>query len=70
MKTREHRGTVKVDRTEEQIRHEAYRLWQQEGCPEGRELEHWLTAKEIVHHRRHEATDERKVRDEEVLLVE
>jgi hypothetical protein len=70
MKTREHRETVKHDRVEEQIRHEAFRLWQREGCPEGRELDHWLAAKEIVHHHLHEAVEEQKRRDEEVLLVE
>ncbi len=70
MKTREHREHVKHDRVEEQVRHEAYRLWQQEGCPEGREIDHWLAAKEIVHHRRHEAAEEQKRRDEEILLVE
>lgn len=51
MKTREHRVTrPRFDPTEE-IRHEAYLLWQQEGCPAGRELDHWLAAQELVKHR-------------------
>ncbi|WP_415910591.1 DUF2934 domain-containing protein [Oleiharenicola sp. Vm1] len=55
MKTREHRETrLRGDPTEE-IRREAYRLWQQEGCPPGRELDHWLAAQELVKHRRHHA---------------
>jgi len=53
MKTREHRETrLRGDPTEE-IRREAYRLWQQEGCPPGRELDHWLAAQELVKHRQH-----------------
>jgi len=50
MKIREHRekhGEVPL----EEVRREAYRLWQQEGCPTGRELDHWLAAKEIVRRR-------------------
>lgn len=29
---------------EQQIRERAYAIWQQEGCPNGRELDHWLAA--------------------------
>lgn len=50
MKTREHREK-QVGVPLEEVRHEAYKLWQQEGCPSGRELDHWLAAKEIVKHR-------------------
>jgi hypothetical protein len=32
--------------TEQQIRERAYALWEQEGRPEGRELEHWRQASE------------------------
>ena len=28
----------------EQIREHAYRLWEAEGCPEGREMDYWLRA--------------------------
>ncbi|MCC2112997.1 MAG: DUF2934 domain-containing protein [Hyphomicrobiales bacterium] len=30
--------------TEEVVRSTAYRIWQDEGCPEGRAEEHWLKA--------------------------
>ena len=29
---------------DDEIRQIAYRLWQEEGCPDGREAEHWLKA--------------------------
>ena len=29
---------------EQRIRERAYRLWEQEGCPDGREHEHWHQA--------------------------
>ena len=31
--------------TEDAIRQRSYLIWKQEGCPEGRNLEHWLKAK-------------------------
>ena len=33
---------------ENRVRARAYRLWQEEGCPVGRELAHWEKAKELV----------------------
>jgi len=36
---------------EEDIQKCAYTLWQEEGCPSGRDLELWLAAKELVRHR-------------------
>jgi hypothetical protein len=51
MKTREHRETRLRGEPTEEIRREAYLLWQQEGCPQGRELDHWLAAQELVKHR-------------------
>jgi hypothetical protein len=33
---------------EERIRRRAYQLWQQDGCPEGRALDHWDKAAELV----------------------
>ena len=33
---------------EERVRERAYRLWQQEGCPEGRADVHWDQACELV----------------------
>ncbi|MBI5425614.1 MAG: DUF2934 domain-containing protein [Opitutae bacterium] len=52
MKTREHREDRPRGDLTEEIRHEAYLLWQQDGCPDGRELDHWLAAQERVRHRR------------------
>lgn len=37
--------------TEAEIQHAAYLLWIENGRPEGRDLEHWLTAKELLCHR-------------------
>jgi hypothetical protein len=37
--------------TEAQIQHEAYRLWLEAGRPAGRDLEHWLAARELLRHR-------------------
>jgi hypothetical protein len=53
MKTREHREIRPRGEPTEEIRHEAYLLWQKEGCPAGRELDHWLAAQELVKHRTH-----------------
>ena len=36
---------------EEDIQRCAYFLWQEEGCPRGRDLELWLEAKERLRHR-------------------
>ena len=33
---------------EERIRARAYAIWEQEGRPDGRHLEHWLEAKRLV----------------------
>lgn len=35
-----------ADEREEQIRDRAYRIWQEEGEPEGREQEHWARAEQ------------------------
>jgi hypothetical protein len=51
MNTREHREIRPRGDPTEEIRREAYLLWQQEGCPQGRELDHWLAAQELVRHR-------------------
>ena len=37
--------------TEEQIRDLAYTIWEQEGRPEGREMEHYFRAKQILEER-------------------
>ena len=33
---------------EQRIRERAYQIWLEEGCPEGRELDHWNMATEWV----------------------
>ena len=38
--------------TEAEIQHAAYLLWIENGRPEGRDLEHWMAAKEMLCHRR------------------
>ena len=38
---------TEIDRDEE-IRQLAYRLWQEAGCPNGSDLQHWLQAQGIV----------------------
>jgi hypothetical protein len=37
-----------MDDFEERVRRRAYRLWQEEGCPEGRADAHWDMACELV----------------------
>lgn len=37
--------------TEAQIQHAAYLLWIENDRPEGRDLEHWFAAKELLAHR-------------------
>jgi hypothetical protein len=37
--------------TEEQIKQLAHSLWEQEGRPEGRDVQHYLAAREILQHR-------------------
>ena len=37
-----------MDDTEQRIRERAHRLWEEEGRPEGRELDHWEQARSLV----------------------
>ena len=43
-------GPVPFEPAEAEIQKRAYFLWQEEGCPVGRDLEIWLAAKELVRH--------------------
>ena len=43
--------TTKVEPTETEIQHAAYLLWIEEDRVEGRDLDHWLAAKELLRHR-------------------
>ncbi len=69
---RDHGGRHNIGEPMDEIRHEAYLLWQQEGCPSDRELDHWLAAKERVRqrrtHRRREDTEEMEIRPTEILV--
>ncbi len=38
------------DLDEAEIQHAAYLLWIEEGRPEGRDLDHWIAAKELLRH--------------------
>ena len=40
-----------VQPSEAEIQHAAYLLWIEDGRPEGRDLQHWLAAKELLLHR-------------------
>jgi hypothetical protein len=46
-------GTFRVppEPTEAEIRNVARQLWLEAGCPVGRDLEHWLAAKDRLHHK-------------------
>jgi len=48
--------------TEDEIRIIAYGLWQDEGCCDGRDVEHWVRAEAICRNDRHEATGAGKSR--------
>jgi hypothetical protein len=37
--------------TETEIQHAAYLLWLEAGRPEGRDVDHWLAAKQLLCHR-------------------
>lgn len=51
MKTKTARTIPFREPTEQEIQHAAYLLWIENGRPEGRDLEHWLAAKEMLCHR-------------------
>ena len=50
MKTATLRMTL-PEPTEAEIQSAAYHLWLESGCLSGRELYHWLAAKELLRHR-------------------
>lgn len=45
------REAIAKPKHDEEIRQIAYRLWQEEGCPDGRHAEHWIKAESIWHAR-------------------
>jgi len=48
MPHRTHDSSATREPTEVEIQHAAYLLWVENGRSEGRDLEHWLTAKEML----------------------
>jgi hypothetical protein len=50
MKTRT-AAVVSHEPTEAEIQHAAYLLWVENGRPEGRDLDHWWAAREMLCHR-------------------
>jgi hypothetical protein len=53
---------IEHDPTEEEIRHEAYLIWLADGRPEGRDLDHWLAARELLRHRHARPPGRRRAR--------
>ena len=51
MITHQPAGTHPFEIREEDIQKCAYFLWKELGCPIGRDLDLWLTAKELLRHR-------------------
>jgi hypothetical protein len=45
------REAIAKPKHDEDIRQIAYKLWQEEGCPDGRHLDHWFRAEAILHAR-------------------
>lgn len=50
------REAIAKPKRDEEIRQIAYHLWRDEGCPDGRHLDHWFKAESIWHARQEEAT--------------
>src|SRR3954449_7047775 len=37
-----------IDDVEQRVKQRAYEIWQREGCPDGRDADHWALAKEEI----------------------
>jgi hypothetical protein len=48
-----------MDDFDERVRQRAYRLWVEEGCPEGRSEVHWEKARDLVAHEDNQKTAKR-----------
>ena len=53
---------VEHDPSEEDIRKEAYYLWLADARPEGRDLDYWLAARELLRHRHARTPGRRRAR--------
>ena len=62
-------AVVQLD-LDEQIRQQAYELWQQENNPQGRALDHWLAASDIVRRRHGEVARVRLRHREKIPLMD
>ncbi len=47
---------------EDEIRSIAYQIWQEEGCPDGRDVDHWLMAETIWKERNEPTRTRRRAR--------
>jgi hypothetical protein len=62
MKINASHAIASAEPTEGQIQHQAYMLWQAGGCQEGRELDDWLHARELLRHRQGHANQKPQAR--------
>ncbi len=51
------RDAMAKPKRDDEIRQIAYHLWRDEGCPDGRQLEHWTKAESIWHARQNGITE-------------
>jgi len=51
------RDAMAQPKRDDEIRQIAYHLWRDEGCPDGRQLEHWTKAESIWHARQNGITE-------------
>ena len=62
MKINDSHSIASTEPSEAQIQHQAYLLWQAGGCQEGRELDDWLHARELLRHRQGHANEKPRSR--------
>jgi hypothetical protein len=56
------RKAIVKPKPDEEIRQIAYKLWQEEGCPDGRHLDHWFSAEAIWRVRQEAAQSDQQPR--------
>jgi hypothetical protein len=56
------REAIAKPKPDEEIRQIAYKLWQEEGCPDGRHLDHWFSAEAIWRVRQEAAQSDQQPR--------
>jgi hypothetical protein len=50
------------EQKEQAIRERAYAIWKEEGCPDGKDLEHWLRAEAEINSDDQESKDQMALR--------